>query len=88
MAAVYIVSGNQKLGINFVFRKDGISMTGIFVGLRPKRIKWEEMKSVKLDGQYAYISMMDESELVLLFRRKTTADLRNLFRPVLERPSQ
>jgi hypothetical protein len=88
MAAVYKVSGNQKFGINFVFRKDGFSMSGLFVGFRPKRVKWEEMKSVRLDGQYAYINMMDGSELVLLFRRKTTAELRNQFRQVIERPGQ
>ena len=88
MAAVFKVSGNKKYGINFVFRKDGFSMTGIFVGLRPQRVKWEEMKSVRLDGQYAYINMMDGSELVLLFRRRSTAELRNKFRPVLEKPVQ
>lgn len=88
MAAVFKVSGNKKYGINFVFRKDGFSMTGIFVGFRPKRVKWEEMKSVRLDGQYAYINMVNGSELVLLFRRRTTAELRNQFRPVLERPVQ
>ena len=88
MAAVYKVSGNKKFGINFVFREDGFSMTGFFIGFRPKRVKWEEMKSVRLDGQYAYINMVDGSELVLLFPRKSTSDLRNHFRPVLERPGQ